>query len=279
MCHISDVQSKAVDSGDCKLPLLIFVTRSCALTFLVSLQTCRIAHSGKRAVCQPLDNDAISIDDAILSWPGFSFLLTEAHVSVFRWAGRWAAVNYFSFQRRTGFLLVPLTLWVIHYTVTTAKQTPIRCWKCIMEVQTGPCLTARGQYVTHLKDLHDKDQCATITDTAVPEKNSFIYNKLTKTAWKCIFVKQILNIQFGTWQHLCFWGSCYRIIFKLHHVILKPHSLLNLFLWQPKMLSDSKVISLTTARICVNITHLNAGCTVKLIFGKPQCFLLSCVEK
>lgn len=71
------------------------------------------------------DNDAILIDDAIMTWPGFGFLLTQVQVSVFRWAGRQAAVNYFSFERRTGSPLVPLTLWVIRYTVTVAKQTSI----------------------------------------------------------------------------------------------------------------------------------------------------------
>ncbi len=71
------------------------------------------------------DNDVILIGDAIMTWPGFGFLLTQVQVSVFRWAGRRAAVNYFGFERRTGFLLVPLTLWVIRYTVTMAKQTSI----------------------------------------------------------------------------------------------------------------------------------------------------------
>lgn len=64
-----------------------------------------------------------------LTW--IQLLLTEAQVSVFRWAGRWAPVNYFCFARRTGFLLVSLTLWVIHYTVMMAKQTSISCWICI----------------------------------------------------------------------------------------------------------------------------------------------------
>lgn len=109
----------------------------------------------KQAVCQVSDNDAILIDDAMMTWPGFSFLLTQVQVSVFRWAGGWAAVNYSSFER-TGFLLVLHTLWIIQSLWPNKHPLVLLSHRGPKGMQESHIMACR-QCGMHLKDIYTQE--------------------------------------------------------------------------------------------------------------------------